>query len=262
MKKYNGVIILLVIAVIVAVFVACSSKPAYSDKEVTITQAVTDQNGEAVTQENGEVVTEQVDAVVVTDPSGQTVTEVVTKKDGTEVTKPNGEKVTQAVTTIPSTTEKTTKKKDKETTNKNEKPSGTTSTTKKKDEAPTNKPSSTTTTTTTTTTEPTTLPPTTAVGEEEEKGDIKVGVVLPFFSDMDANSYNLYVKIGDDTLKFPISDGCRGQQIEINIPKEYKGKKATFSINVAGKKYNEEGTIKKGLKIEFETIIIVTGEDD
>lgn len=269
MKKRNGVIILMTIVLLVAVFVACSSKPAYTDKEVTLTQAVTNENGEAVTDSNGEVVTEQANGVVVTDANGQTVTEVVTQSNGQAVTKPNGEKVTQAVTVAPSSTNTTTTTKknnespSKDKTTENNQNSST-STTKKNDKEPTKKPNPTNPSVTDpSTTEPTTLPPTTAVGDDEiEKGDVKVKVILPYFATEDANKYNLYVKIEEDTLKFPINDGCRGQEIEITVPKEYRGKNATFSINVHGKPYTLQGKIKTGLKLEFETVIIVNGDDD
>lgn len=253
MKKTKSAVILLIIAVVVAIFVACSSKPAYSDKEVELTQVVTDANGEAVTDANGEVVTEKAQGVTVTDVNGQTVTEVVTKKDGTEVTKPNGEKVTQAVTVAPSQTTKnnSTNSNDKTTSSTTTKKNDKTTTTTKKNTA------------TTTTTETTTLPPTTAVGQDEvEDKDIQISVVLPYYSNEDAHSYELIVTIGKNKLKYPINDGCRGQKIEITVPKEYKGKNAKFSIDVFGKEYALEGTIKAGTKIQFETIIIVTGEDD
>lgn len=284
MKKTKGAIVLLIIAVVVAVLVACSSKSVYTDKEVTLTQVVTDEAGQAVTDANGEVVTEQIDAVVVTNSSGQTVTEVVTKKDGTAVTTPSGEKVTQAVTQkVDETSDKPISDKDDTTKKDKDKPS---STTKKSDST---KPSEKTTNkaptvddnttkptkpakptkptkpndTTATTTEPTTLPPTTAVGEDKpDEEDIKLNVVLPLYSQFDANKYTLYITIGDVILEYPIDDGCRGQQIEVTIPKKYKGKKAIFKINLNGKDYIVEGKIKKGERIEFETIVVVTGEDD
>lgn len=271
MKKYKGIIALLLVVVIVASFVACSSSADYEANEQVVEQAVTDENGEVVTNEMGEAVMETVTGEAVTNSNGQAVTETVTNSTGEVVTHANGDPVTQVVTK-PNTTvsdtsnDKTTKPtNDKNTTtqktpnNQTTKPNNPTKPTKpNQSTTKPNKPQ-----TTVTTTEETTLPPTTAVGQDKiDKDDIEVLIMMPYYADEDAQHYNLFVKIGDDTLKYVVDDGCRGQQKIITVPKKYKGKKATFIIDVNGKRYELKGTIKKGLKIEFETIIIMPGEDD
>lgn len=276
MKKHNGIIILLIVAIIVSAFVACSSKPKYTDKEVTLTQAVTDEKGQPVTDANGEVVTEQVTGVPVTDENGEAVTEAVTDSNGTAVTNSNGEKVTQQVTASSSANSETSANSTAKTTakaNNNNKTSSTTKSNKKDKETTTKKPSNnttkpnntTTTKPTTTTTEPstetTTEAPTAPDGQKYNKDDLKISVVLPYFANEDAQNYKLIVKIGNDTLKYSFV-GCKGQSIRISVPSKYKGEVASFSVDVNGKKYNIEKKIKNNLKIEFETIIIVTGVDD
>lgn len=258
MKKFKGAIALLLVAVIVSVFVACGSNAEYTDKEVTLTQVVTDKNGETVTDKNGEPVTEEVNAVVVTDSNGKTVTELVTNSDGTAQTKPNGEKIYQPVTVDP---EKTTKKES--TTKKKDKTTKKETTTKKPNsdntKPNTSKPSDTTTTTT--------EPPTAPDDEEPEETDLTIRVVLPFFAAEDAREYKLVLTIDNGENKEPTVlnwsfVGCKGQEIEIAVPKEHKGKKGTFSVNVQGKEYNVKRTIKNNLSVEFETIIVIDGEDD
>lgn len=51
MKKTKVLAVVLVIAVIISAFVACSSKPTYNDKEVDFTEIVTDEAGQVVTEE-------------------------------------------------------------------------------------------------------------------------------------------------------------------------------------------------------------------
>lgn len=92
-------IALVVLIVLSMVFVACSKNA--KDDEATVTQVVTDENGEAVTDENGEVVTELVTGSVVTDAEGSTVTEVVTNAQGEKVTDARGSEITQVVTNAP-----------------------------------------------------------------------------------------------------------------------------------------------------------------
>lgn len=266
MKKFKGAIAIILVAVIVSAFVACKSEQIeYSDKPVTVTQAVTDENGESVTNEDGEIVTEGVTAVVVTDNKGQIVTEVVTNKNGTAVTKPNGEKVTQAVTTIPEKTTNKNEESSNKTTKKNNKTTKKETTTKKN--SPTsenNKPNSTKPNDTTTTT---TEPPSAPDNEEVDEKDLTVNVILPFFAAEDARSYKLVLTIDngedkDDTVFEWSFEGCKGQAIEIAIPKEYKGKTGVFSVDVQGKNYSLKRTIKNGLSVDFETIIVIEGEDD
>lgn len=276
MNKFKGAVAVILAAIIVSAFVACKSEQIeYSDKPVTVTQAVTDENGEGVTGEDGEIVTEAVTAVVVTDSKGQTVTEVVTNKNGTAVTKPNGEKVTQAVTTVP---EKTTDKNEpsaEKTSSKNNKTTKKETTTKKNSgSSENNKPNSTKpnstkpnstkpSDTTTTTTEPPTAPD----EEDVDEKDLTVNVVLPFFSAEDARNYKLVLTIDNgenekDTVLEWSFVGCKGQGIEIAVPKEYKGKTGIFSVDVQGKNYSLKRTIKNGLSVDFETIIVIEGVDD
>ena len=92
-------IALVVLIVLSMVFVACSKNA--KDEEASVTQVVTDENGEAVTDENGEVVTELVTGSVVTDAEGSTVTEVVTNAQGEKVTNAQGGDITQVVTKAP-----------------------------------------------------------------------------------------------------------------------------------------------------------------
>ena len=92
-------IALVVLIVLSMVFVACSKNA--KDDEATVTQVVTDENGEAVTDENGEVVTELVTGSVVTDAEGSTVTEVVTNAQGEKITNSQGGDITQVVTKAP-----------------------------------------------------------------------------------------------------------------------------------------------------------------
>ena len=84
-------IALVVLIVLSMVFVACSKNA--KDEEATVTQVVTD--------ENGEVVTELVTGSVVTDAEGSTVTEVVTNAQGEKVTNSQGGDITQVVTKAP-----------------------------------------------------------------------------------------------------------------------------------------------------------------
>lgn len=92
-------IALVVLIVLSMAFVACSKNA--KDEEATVTQVVTDENGEAVTDENGEVVTELVTGSVVTDAEGSTVTEVVTNAQGEKITNSQGGDITQVVTKTP-----------------------------------------------------------------------------------------------------------------------------------------------------------------
>lgn len=226
MKKYKSIVVLLLIAVVVSAFVACGSNgKKYEDKEVTITQAVTDENGQAVTKADGEVVTETQNAVVATKKNGQSVTEAVTDKKGVTVTNKNGEKVTQAVTTKQ---EKTTKKKAEKTT----------STTKKE------------------------LPITTTTEPSTNENELIMHVIVPYFSAYDENEYTLTVSI--DGVKKALTYsfvGCKGQRISIVIPKQHKNKNATFSVN-DGNSEAQRAKIKDGAEVKFQTMIVVEGEDD
>lgn len=117
MKKYKGIVAVLMTLVIICSFAACTSKNT-DENTSEITVAVTDENGEAVTDENGELVTESVEGEVVTDENGKAVTEVVTAKNGEAVTNSSGQKVTQVVTAAHSSSGKTAK--NNKTTNKSE----------------------------------------------------------------------------------------------------------------------------------------------
>lgn len=98
---------------------------------ITVTELVTDEQGEAVTDAQGEVVTETVEAEVVTQANGEVVTEVVTNPSKQPYTQKNGTSVTRAVTKKQTTTKKSTTKKSSKTTAKGE------TTTAKADEKPT-----------------------------------------------------------------------------------------------------------------------------
>lgn len=65
MKKNRIIAIFLVVAVIATMLIACSKNKEYNEEEVTVTEIVTDANGEAVTNENGETET-----VVIEVPNG------------------------------------------------------------------------------------------------------------------------------------------------------------------------------------------------
>lgn len=109
MKKYKGIIAVLMVFVIICSFAACKSQGGSEDTS-EITQAVTDADGEPVTDESGEVVTEAVQGEAVTDKNGEAVTEVVTSKNGEAVTNSKGQSVTQVVTAASSASGKTTTK--------------------------------------------------------------------------------------------------------------------------------------------------------
>jgi hypothetical protein len=145
MKKSKSIIAVLMVFVIIASFVACSSKNT-EEPTTEVTQAVTDSSGEVVTSDNGEVVTESVQGEAVTDSKGEVVTEVVTAKNGTAVTNASGKTVTQVVVTPvtqangTTTTKKseTTKASEKETTTKSSKDKTTTKATVTKPAKPAN----------------------------------------------------------------------------------------------------------------------------
>ena len=137
MKRYKSIIAVLAAVILISSLIACTQKAPTE----TVTQAVTNENGEFVTDENGELVTEEIEAQIVTDKNGNAVTEVVTDGDGKPVTTvKDGEyvNVTQVVTQSASSG-KTTAKSGSKTTAKNAatKKSGKKDTTK----APTKKPS-------------------------------------------------------------------------------------------------------------------------
>ncbi|MBE6719373.1 MAG: fibronectin type III domain-containing protein [Ruminococcaceae bacterium] len=121
MKKYKGLIAVLVAVVLISSLIACSEQP----KRQAVTQVVTNADGEVVTDKNGEPVTETVEVEAVTDENGKVVTEVVTDKNGkplTTVVEGETVYVTQNVTESDATTKKAkgnkSKGKKKETTTK------------------------------------------------------------------------------------------------------------------------------------------------
>ncbi len=98
MKKYKGLLAVLIAVALLFSLAACAGNSGKSEK---VTVAVTDANGEYVTDKNGELVTEEVEAEVVTNEKGEVVTEIVTDANGKPVTTVvNGkyENVTQVVT--------------------------------------------------------------------------------------------------------------------------------------------------------------------
>lgn len=130
MKNSKSIIAVIIAVVLISSLIACTQKAPTE----TVTQAVTNENGEFVTDENGELVTEEIEAQVVTDKNGNPVTEVVTDGEGKPVTTvQDGEyvNVTQVVTEASgnnttgsgskTTTKKgaTTKKSEKKTTKNN-----------------------------------------------------------------------------------------------------------------------------------------------
>ena len=108
MKNYKSIIAVVVAVVLISSLIACTQKAPTE----TVTQAVTNENGEFVTDANGELVTEEIEAQVVTDKNGNPVTEVVTDGEGKPVTTvKDGEyvNVTQVVTEAAGTTKSGTK---------------------------------------------------------------------------------------------------------------------------------------------------------
>lgn len=92
-KMKRPVTIILITAIVVSVFMACSTNSSSEDVSTT---AVTDKDSshfyETVTNANGEIVTAQ---------NGEKVfAEIETNNDGTAVTKSNGEFVTKEKTTV------------------------------------------------------------------------------------------------------------------------------------------------------------------
>ena len=137
MKKYRSIIAILAAVVMVCSLIACTQKPHTE----SVTQAVTDENGEVVTGENGEIVTEEIEAQVVTDKNGAPVTEVVTDGEGKPVTTVKDGKyqnVTQVVTASKSgsATTKASANSKKKTTTTTKKAAKTTKAPVKKPTAP------------------------------------------------------------------------------------------------------------------------------
>ncbi len=129
--------VVLVCAIVLAVVMQSKKGDDKPGELITVTEAVTNEQGEAVTNAQGEVVTEAVEAEVVTEAGGEVVTEVVTNPSNQPYTQKNGSNVTRAVTRKPANKKTTTKKTAKKTTKK----SG--STTAKGDEKTTDKNNST-----------------------------------------------------------------------------------------------------------------------
>lgn len=120
------------ICTVVITLVATGLIPVSDSKDepgklITVTEAVTDENGETVTNAQGEVVTETAEAEAVTGDSGEIITEVVTNSKKQPYTQKNGSNVTRAVTKKQTSKKSTTKKSDKNNDNKE-------STTGKKDD--------------------------------------------------------------------------------------------------------------------------------
>ena len=141
MNKYKSIIAVIAALVLVCSLIACTQKAPTE----SVTQAVTD--------ENGELITEEIEAQVVTDQNGAPVTEVVTDGQGKPVTTVKDgqyQNVTQVVTqrtggspTAPTTGKSsggskttTTKKKKSNTTTKKGSKTTTKKTPTKKPEAP------------------------------------------------------------------------------------------------------------------------------
>ena len=98
MKNSKAIIAVLCAVVLIFSLAACAQQKT---KTESITQAVTNENGEIVTDENGAAVTEELQAQIVTDAQGKAITEVVTGKDGKPLTTVKDNKyvnVTQVVT--------------------------------------------------------------------------------------------------------------------------------------------------------------------
>lgn len=112
----------LVITLVATGLIPVSNSKEEPGKLVTVTEAVTDENGEPVTDTQGEVVTETAEAEAVTGDSGEIITEVVTNSNKQPYTQKNGSNVTRAVTKKQTTKKSTTKKAD----NKNDKDNSTT----------------------------------------------------------------------------------------------------------------------------------------
>lgn len=129
--------VVLVCAIVLAVVMQSKKGDDKPGELITVTEAVTNEQGEAVTNAQGEVVTEAVEAEVVTEAGGEVVTEVVTNPSNQPYTQKNGSNVTRAVTRKPSNKTTTAKKTKKKTTKKSE------STTAKGDEKTTDKNNST-----------------------------------------------------------------------------------------------------------------------
>lgn len=116
MNKNKKIIIAIVIAIVlVCAVVLAFVIPSKSNEDkpgelITVTEAVTDEQGEAVTDAQGEVVTEAVEAEVITQAGGEIVTEVVTNQNKQPYTQKNGSNVTRAVTKKPTSKNTTTKK--------------------------------------------------------------------------------------------------------------------------------------------------------
>jgi hypothetical protein len=153
LKNSKAIIAVLCALVLIFALAACAQQKA---KTESVTQVVTNENGEVVTGSNGEALTEELEAQIVTDKDGKAVTEIVTGTDGKPLTTVKDNKyvnVTQVVTQ--SKGGKTTASTAKSGTSK------ATSTTKKGGSK-----------TTTTTTKPTTANPNVA-------RKIKITVLLP-----------------------------------------------------------------------------------
>ena len=82
MNKNKSLVAILIAVLLISSLIACTQKAPTE----SVTQAVTNENGEIVTDENGELLTEEIEAQVVTDSNGNAVTEVVTDGDGKPLT--------------------------------------------------------------------------------------------------------------------------------------------------------------------------------
>lgn len=243
MKKYKGIISVLLILVMICSFAACTSKGGDEDaSEMTV--AVTDENGEAVTDENGEVVTQAVEGEIVTDENGKAVTEKVTSKNGETVTNSGGQAVTQYVTKAPSsnktTSAKTTTKssgKDKTTSKSTTKASdsGSTTTTKKN---------------TTTTTKP-----------ADTSRYITITVILP---NNKGKSDTLTISVGNDVVLDGEKVTCDGSSFEYKTTEKYSGSVSIeASLKTSGKSHSVI-TDKDKITIDLSSsgIDVLQGDND
>lgn len=179
--------------------------------------------------------------------STEIVTEVLTDANGEAVTNENGEVQTVTVT----------QNANKPNSSNSNNSTGTTQA------GNTNAPSSSEKTTVTTTKKenPTVAPEETPT----KKTDITMSVLMPFFSSADAHKYDIVVKIDNkdkDVLTYSDIVGCKGQTVDIVIPKKFSGKDATVSVNMQGKNYSVQTKLDDGVEIKLQTMIIVDGIDD
>lgn len=218
MKRNKILAIILAIAMLSSVFVACSSGSKYEDKSVSDVEVVTDESGETVSDKDSKEKTTAKDKTTKSNKGGSS----------------NGGSGSGGNAAVA-----TTKSNDKkETTTKKKK--ATTTTTKETTEAP---------------------KPIAPEKETTKKKDIKMSVGVPYFSTYDQSKYELVVKVEGKELKYEFV-GCRGQAIEIIVPKAYDGKTASFTVDMKGKKVSADAKIKKDAKVSLQNIVIVNGEDD